>query len=106
MSANIFTATTEEWMADRRRRAAEYEAEQRAEFFASFKGDRPIPDIEFDYPPCPICTGDLTCDGSWWCDACCVGWDNNGGRGEFDRKTAAEIDDHPAFLPHERGEQT
>lgn len=41
-----------------------------------------IPDIDFPYPPCPICDGELTHDDGWWCDRCQVAWPNNGTGGE------------------------
>lgn len=41
-----------------------------------------IPDIDFPWPPCPICDGDLSGDDGWWCDRCEVAWAPNGTRGE------------------------
>lgn len=83
---NIFTASTDEWMRERRRRVEAYEEEARSEFWAKLamqpESMRKLPDIEFDYPPCPICTGDLEYDdGLWICQGCNVVWERDGSNG-------------------------
>lgn len=65
-------------MALRRSREAEYEANERAEAAKHIADGDDVPDIQFDYPPCPVCTGLLECDGSWSCGGCGVVWDENG----------------------------
>ena len=66
---------------DRARAAAE---ERSAAFYAANEPTKVL-DIDWPYPPCPICHLDLehTGDG-WWCDVCCIAWEESGCRGERD----------------------
>lgn len=84
-------------IADRRASVERYEAEERAAFFASDPSGN-VPDLEFSHPPCPICTGSLDLDSdTFWCDACCTGWDLSGRGGTVDLDLVDERPDHPLF---------
>lgn len=56
---------------------------------ALLRAGRPLPEIDFPWPDCPICGGGLEHDDSWWCMECEVFWQRNGTNPEYD---GAQID--------------
>lgn len=48
-----------------------------AEFYAD-NDPTAVRDIDWPFPPCPVCDLDLEHDDGWWCDVCCVYWSENG----------------------------
>ncbi len=88
------SAETQAWINQRRKAEEAWQAEQRAEFFASFSGR--VPDLEFMPPDCPSCSAE-TCyeDGAFFCYSCCLMWSTNGQDGSFDAEDAALTAEHP-----------
>lgn len=88
------SAETQAWINQRRKAEEAWQAEQRAEFFASFSGR--VPDLEFMPPDCPSCSAETDHDGDCFrCDACCLSWETNGRGGSFSAEDAPHVESHP-----------
>lgn len=49
-----------------------------------------IPEIEFPWPPCPVCDKELWHDGDGWdCHDCNLGWDQHGRYGKWQSEKPA-----------------